>query len=306
MVCTDGISVFTYMCILLASYRSVCYWLNVCIDLCSSAWLSYRYRCTDVHVCMSLYHFILLNVMQDLASVYFYLMILHPWLSTLGTDLSLCLHLTVYICLLSTSVYATITCWSTHLMWCQIGINMPLHECLCVLVITTSVWLDDSSPGSCNNYSFPVFSFANAFVFITCYILTMSPYVNVFCVCICDELSCKWCVSGIVFAYTIFHFHFCLLAWLPSLKYMNWSISSFSLSAAIVLLASVSSFWTVIFCRYFGGLFVSLRSCDYASCVWSLWFWMSKIKVICSMSYYYPVYPWFMIFPLHCYSWTCR
>ena len=55
-------------CILLAVNSLVCYWVNVCIDV-MFVWMFDRNRCIDVHVCMSLYHYTVSDLLQSTTSL---------------------------------------------------------------------------------------------------------------------------------------------------------------------------------------------------------------------------------------------
>ena len=61
-----------------------------------------------------------------------------------------------------------------------------------------SVWLPDSSPGSCGYYSFSILSIAIVSAFFKCLFSTMTYYICIFCLSMCIGLSCMCPVPNIV------------------------------------------------------------------------------------------------------------
>ena len=141
---------------------------------------------------------------------------------------------------------------------------------VCFLMKTKSVSFPDSFPASCVNYPFLIFTLIFVFLFITFSISPLSHYVHVFFACMHVQMSCMWCVSGIVLTCTVFlfHFHFiALITFMGPQEVMNHYIKSVCCQNLVSFYLLISE---IIFCRYVGGCYLSLYSCDSTSCFGNL------------------------------------
>ena len=69
MGCTDGVTIVMCPCVLLAAIVMLCYQLTVYSTWCASLKILYNYGHICVTVIILLYHYILLIILQDMASV---------------------------------------------------------------------------------------------------------------------------------------------------------------------------------------------------------------------------------------------
>ena len=204
-------------CMLLATNSLVCYWVNVCIDImffCANIILIQMYLCPCLHVTRLLHPPSYNNVRHVFFEmVWCYLMMLHLWMFTLITYLSLWLYLIAYISYCIAMLYATITCSLTFLMWWYVGINMSTGW-VSICPNYNKVWFLDLPSESCYNYFLSVLSLIFAFAFITCHISSLS-HISVFSLCACAFIRH---ISGFVICCTVFLFWFCIIVLITFMK----------------------------------------------------------------------------------------